>query len=143
MTAELTSIRVAYEDEQMSPEEIAEDRGLDISAVKAGLMQCSSMYRKACGKEEEEEDVLNFSKDEQRRVRDVILDLALGADDEHLRAKMATYVRDDAKGRKDVVKQMAGQNFNILMINEQMKKVRAVTDGIKNSIGSGQRAINV
>ena len=127
----------------MSPEEIADDRGLDISAVKAGLMQCSSTYRKACGKEEEEEDVLNFTKDEQRRVRDVILDLALGADDEHLRAKMATYVRDDAKGRKDVVKQMAGQNFNILMINEQMKKVRAVTDGIKSSINGGQKAINV
>jgi hypothetical protein len=131
MTAELQTIRVCYEEENMTPEEISEDRGLDLSAVKAGLMQCSSKYRKDCGKEDEQEDNLNFTKDEQQRIMDVIRDLALGADDENLRLKAAIYIRDDFKGRKDVVKGMAGQQFNILMINEQMRKVRAVTDSIK------------
>jgi hypothetical protein len=138
MTQELATIKTAYEQENMTPEEIAEDRMLDLAAVKAGLMQCSSQYRKACGKEEVEEDTLNFNRDEQQRVKDAILDLALGADDENLRGRMLVYIRDDAKGRKDVVKQLGSQNFNILMINEKMKQVREVAERIK-----GNRVTNV
>lgn len=131
MTAELTTIKTAYEQENMSPKEIADDRGLDLAAVKAGLMQVSSQYRKACGKEDIEEDTLNYSRDEQQRVKDALLDIGLGADDDNLRFKALMYIRDDAKGRKDVVKNMGGQNFNILMINEKMKQVREVADRIK------------
>ena len=138
MSAELNTIKTAYEQENMTPEEIAEDRGLDLAAVKAGLMQVSVSYRKACGKEEPEEDSLNFSRDEQQRVKDALLDIGLGAEDDHLRFKALVYIRDDAKGRKDVVKNIGGQNFNILMINEKMKQVREVADKIK-----GQRMINV
>ena len=137
MTGELLTIKTAFEEENMSPEEIAADRELDLAAVKTGLMSCSSKYRKMCGKEEEEVDVLNYSKDEQRRVKEVILDLALGADDPHLRGKMATYIRDDAKVRKDIVKGMGGMNVNILNINKLMQQVRSAADGVK------QRAINV
>src|ERR1019366_9484816 len=104
MSAELNTIKPAYEQENMTPEEIAEDRGLDLAAVKAGLMQVSANYRKACGKEEVEEDTLNFSRDEQQRVKDALLDIGLGAEDDHLRFKALVYIRDDAKGRKDVVK---------------------------------------
>lgn len=136
MTGELTSIRVAYEEESMSPEEIADDRGLDIAAVKAGLMQCSSVYRKACGQEEETVDELNFKKDELRRVNEVILDLALGADDPHLRAKCAMYVRDDFKGRKDVTKNVGNTFNNILMINEKMKSIRNIANNMsRKAIG--------
>ena len=138
MTQELATIKIAYEQENMSPEEIAEDRNLDLAAVKAGLMQCSRQYRKECGKEEVEEDTLNFSRDEQQRVKDALLDIGLGAEDDNLRFKALVYIRDDAKGRKDVVKQLGGQNFNILMINEKMKQVREVAERIK-----GQKAINV
>jgi len=130
MNAEFITIKTAYEDEGMTPAEIAEDRDLDIVAVKAGLMSVSSKYRKDCGQEEENVDELNFSRDEQIRAKRVIMDLAEGAEDPHLRGKMACYVRDDAKGRKDVVKGMAGQQFNILYINEQMKKVREVASNI-------------
>ena len=137
MTAELKTIKVAYEDEGMSPAEIAEDRGLDLAAVKAALMQGSQKYRQDCGKEDEEVDELNFSREEQLQVKRMMMDLALGADDEHLRAKMCINIRDDAKGRKDAVKQMQGNNFNILYINEQLKKVRELTAGVK------QKVINV
>jgi hypothetical protein len=140
MTQELATIKTAYEQENMTPEEIAEDRSLDLAAVKAGLMQCSAMYRKACGKEEVEEDTLNFSRDEQQRVKDALLGIGLGADDDNLRFKALVYIRDDSKGRKDVVKQLGGQNFNILMINEKMKQIRDVTERIKNG---GQKLVNV
>jgi hypothetical protein len=139
MHPELTALKAAFEQEAMSPEEIAEDRGLDVAAVKAGLMQCSSKYRKSCGHEEEEIDNLNFSNDELARVNSVIMDLALGAEDEHLRLKAAMYVRDDKKGRKDIVKGVAGQNFNILMINQKMAQVRAMSDKVKSAVlGNGQ-----
>lgn len=131
MSGELATIVTAY-NEGLSPEQIAEDRNLDIGAVKAALMNGSAAYRKACGQESADEDELNFSRDEQIRVKRMMLDLALSADDEHLRAKMCVNIRDDAKGRKDVVKSMTGQNFNILMINEKMQQVRAMADSVKS-----------
>lgn len=147
MSSELNTIRDAYEKENMSPEDIAVDRDLDLGAVKAALMQGSGKYRRACGHEEATADRLNFDDDQLARVNEVIIELALSAEDEHLRFKAATYIRDDKKGRKDVVKGMAGQNFNVLFINEQMKKVREVTNGIKQSvlgsIETERKAINV
>lgn len=117
-------IKLAYEDEGMSPEAIAIDQGLETEAVKGALMQYSAKYRTDCGQETEIEDGLNFSKDELRRVNRVILDLALGAEDEHLRGKMATYVRDDVKGRKEVVKLQQGSNTNIFNFNQRILEVR-------------------
>ena len=147
MTAELTTLKVAYEEEGMSPEEIASDRGLDVAAVKAGLMQVSAKYRKDCGKEDAEKDDLNFSDDHLRRVNEVIYDLALSAEDDHLRFKAATYIRDDKKGRKEIAKGMSGNNFNILMLNEQLAKVREVGDRIKKKLlpapGNQGEPINV
>jgi len=45
MTAEATLIKTAFENEGMSPEEIAQCQDLDIAAVKACLIQTSSKYR--------------------------------------------------------------------------------------------------
>ena len=131
MLSELTALKTAYEEEQMTPEEISEARGLDITAVKSGLMQCSTKFRRDCGKEGEDQSNLNFSVDEQERIKRSLFDLAMSTDDENLRFKALVYCRDDAKGRKDVVKTMQGSNVNILMINERMKQVRQITDGLK------------
>ena len=146
MTAELNSIKTAYEEEGLSPEFIAEDRNLELPTVKAALMQCSSRYRKECGQEEPDEDGLNFSKDEARRVKDMMLDLALSAEDEHLRAKMCTIVYDDHKGRRDLAKGMNGANFNVLMINKLIQSGRGLADNLKQKVvgnGREQKVINV
>lgn len=124
MSGEAESIKVAYETLQMTPEEIAEDRELEIASVKASLMATSSSYRKACGQEPDEEDALNFSNQDLKDVNEVILQTAKYAEDPNLRLKAAMYVRDDKKGRKEVVKQMGGQQFNILVFNEQMARIR-------------------
>jgi hypothetical protein len=138
MSAELNAIKTAYEEEGLTPDFIAEDRGLDLAAVKAALMQSSSKYRKDCGIEDEKSDSINFSKDEQERVKNVILDIALGADDDHLRFKAAAFIRDDAKGRRDVVRNMAGNNFNVLFLNQQLAKVGKIADGLKQAVlGNG------
>lgn len=147
MNAVTTSIVNAYESEEMTPEEIAQVEELELPAVKATLMQYSSIYRKACGKEGEVEDDLNFTNDDLRRVNQVIMDLALGAEDDTLRFKAATFVRDDKKGRREVVKAMAGQNFNILMINERLRQVKDVTSRIKSvvnkQVGEQKAIVNV
>jgi hypothetical protein len=134
MSPELTAIVTAYEQENLSPEQIASDRDLDITAVKAALMQGSSRYRKDCGKEDSDIPELDFDNEQLQRVNTVIYDLALSAEDEHLRFKAATYVRNDKKGRLEPVKNLAGQNFNILMINQKLAQVRQIGDNIKRTV---------
>jgi hypothetical protein len=143
MLAELNTLRIAYEEESMSPEQIAEDRDLDLSAVKSGLMQCSPQYRKDCGHEEIETDRLNFSDDELQRVNSVIVDIALSAEDDHTRLKAAMYIRDDKKGRRDIVKGQQGGQFNILFINERMRQVRQMATGVKQKILSATSNSNL
>jgi len=134
MSNELEQFRISYEELGMTPEQIAEDRELDLAAVKAGLMQCSSKYRKACGRSDEDEDDLNFSNDDLRRVNDVIKQIALGAEDDNLRLKAAMYIRDDKKGRKEIVKAVQNMQFNVLQFNQAMQKVRSVGDAMKQEI---------
>lgn len=140
MTSELATIKTAYEQEGLSPEQIASLQEIDLVAVKAALCQCSAAYRKDCGMEVagKVEDGLNFSDDELRRVNEVIMDLALSAEDPHLRFKAATYVRDDKKGRKEVMKNLNNGGFNIITINERIEKIRNISEGIKNkALGNG------
>jgi len=145
MTSEMQAIKNAYEVEGMTPQEIGMDRSLDEAAVKACLMQVSSVYRKACGKEDETKDELNFSDEQLQRVNETIYDLAISADDPHLRFKAATYVRDDKKGRKEVVKQMNhGNNFNVLMFNQQLAKVNELAEKAESSIrNNGHKLIEL
>lgn len=114
----------------MTPEEIAADQEMEVAAVKACLMSCSSLYRRACGSEEPEEDRLNFSDEQLEAVNRVLYELAIGAEDDSIRLKAATYIRDDKKGRKEVVKQIGGATFNILSFNEQMQKIRQLKDNV-------------
>lgn len=147
MDPELQTIRLAYESEGMTPEQIAEDRELELPAVKAALMTVSSKYRKDCGKEPEEEDNLNFSKDEARRIKEEMVSIALSAEDPNLRFRACTVIRDDFKGRRDVVKGVQGMQFNnILMINDRMRQMREVAGGmVKQVLGNSgpKKIINV
>ena len=144
MSSEVEQIKIAYETLDMSPEQIAEDRELDIVAVKAALMQGSSKYRKACGQEEEGKDELNFSDEQLLDANKVIHELMMGSEDENIRLKAAMYLRDDKKGRKEVVKQVGGQQFNILLFNQAMKQVRGGAEELKRrALGEGGEVINV
>jgi hypothetical protein len=124
MSAEYTALKQAYEVESMSPAEIAEDRGLDIVAVKAALMQCSTKYRRDCNKEDESVSILNVSDDEAMRLKESLLTLALAAENEGVRAKTAMFLFNEKKGRNDIVKGMAQQNNNIFLINQHLSRVR-------------------
>ena len=124
MNGELVAIKSLYENEGLNPEQIAEIQNLDIAAVKAALCQSSATYRKDCGQESVEDTTLNFSDDELRRVNEVIVSLALGSEDDNIRLRAATYVRDDKKGRKEVVKAVANNTFNVLQFNSLQQAAR-------------------
>lgn len=142
MSSELEQLKIAYETLRMSPEEIAEDRELDISAVKAGLMQCSAAYRRDCGVESKEEDKLNFSDQDLLDVNEVIKQIAMYGEDDNLRLKAATYIRDDKKGRRDVAKQIGGMTFNLLQFNQMMEQTREIAGRAKQKL-VGNNSITV
>ena len=136
LTTEQETIKHCYEVLGASPEVIAEDRGLDVVAVKACLMGVSPKYRKDCGQEPIEEDKLNFSDEDLKDVNTIILDTAKFADDPHLRFKAATYVRDDKKGRKEVVKNVGNVTFNLLEFNSSLQKMKQVKQQMMERLGA-------
>ena len=141
-----SQIKKAYEEESMTPQQIADDLGFDIIAVKAKLMSISSKYRKDCGAEQEiVPDGLNFTNDQLEDVNKVIYETALaaeypdGAVDYKTRLQAAMYIRDDKKGRKEVARQMAGQTFNILNLNQALEQARVGAGRVVKQIMNGSR----
>ena len=134
MTSEHTSIKMAYEEHGMMPDEIALDRGLELPAVKACLMQISAKYRRDCGKEPEGRDQLNFTEDDITNVNAAMLSLALGAESEKVRLAACEYIRDDFKGRRDRVAAIGNAPNNIFLINQQIAKVREVASAAKRKL---------
>jgi len=135
MLAVQVQIKTAFEELGMTVEDIAEDQELEVTAVKACLMQCSSKYRGLC-RTEDKEAALNFTDEQLADANRTIHDLMMGAEDEGVRLKAAMYLRDDKRGRKEVVKGVGGMQFNILQFNETLKRVR-------NEIAAEGDAINV
>ena len=140
-------IKTAYEDNGMSPEAIAEDLGFDIVAVKSCLMGNSSKYRKDCGQEAEDENELNFNDRELAEVNQVIMDTARGATlpsgdvDWGTRLKAAMYVRDDKKGRKEVVKAVQNTQNNVMFINDMLQSARSGAQKLREAIGNKNQKI--
>jgi hypothetical protein len=152
MNSCITQLVVAYENEGMSIEQIAEDQGLELVAVKSALMQSSVKYRRDCGKEDsqEEDPTLNFSNQQLRTVNEVIFENATqaclpdGSPDYRTRQRAAEYIRDDKKGRKELRRLMSemgrnsGNTFNILNFNEMIQQARAGASGLREKL-SGNR----
>lgn len=129
MTGQEQAIKTAFEVEDMTPQEISECMNLDVVAVKSCLLNNSTLYRKLCNAAPEEEDTLNYNREEQQRIKDVIFDLAMGAENEKLRFEAAVYIRDDAKGRKDRNNNLP--TTNVLVLNNILKQGREMADKIK------------
>lgn len=133
-------IKSLYENEGLSPDQIASEEGFNLIAVKAKLMQISVVYRKDCRVEPEALDELNFGKHEQREVREIIMDIARSAEnadgsvDYRTRLNAATYVRDDSKGRKDIRNIVSNNQVNIFQLNEKLASISDKTRKMKELV---------
>lgn len=127
MSAALTQLKIAYEQEHMTLEEIAEDLSMDIIAVKAGLMQTSNKYRKDIGCETEADKNLDFTDEQMEVINEHLFYLATNAESEKVQASVSQYIRDDKKGRKDIKKLFAENTFNIVNFNDAIKAAREKT----------------
>jgi len=132
VTAANQQIITAYEELGLSPEQISEDQELDIVAVKSVLMQGSALYRRACKKDE----TLCFDDAQEKLALDVIYQIAAGHTeaDDNTRLRAAMYIRNDRRNRLDVVKQQAGLNINVIMMQDQMKKAIAAIQRSKGEV---------
>lgn len=133
-------IRLLYEQEHLTPDVIAQEEKLSPVAVKAKLMQLSSIYRKACGQEPENENALNFTDLELRDANSIIVETMRCAEtpdgqiDWKTRLNAATYVRDDKKGRKEVKQIISNTQFNVLSINEDLQRAAVNAKKVKELI---------
>lgn len=110
MTAANEQIVALFEDNGISPEQIAGQFGYEVSAVKAILFQNSKLFRK----EAKTNDAHKFSDQEAEEMRQIILGIARYSEDDTLRLKAATYVRDDHLGRKEIQSAQPGmQNLQL------------------------------
>lgn len=141
MLGAIKQITVSYEQHGMTPDEIAEDQGLEVTAVKAALSQYSSMYRKDVDHEKEGEDGLDFTSEQLRQMNAVIFDSAVGATlpdgsiDHRTRLKAAQYIRDDFKGRLEPVRAIhKNVTNNLFQINEAIANARVGAEKAKRQI---------
>lgn len=135
MTSADQQLLAAYKS-GLSPEQIAEDLGFHTHNVKARLMALSTEYRKACGAESPEEDELNFTRDEQLSIKRELFQMAMSTEDQHLKVKLLLNLRDDGKGRKDIVRDMKNAgNINIMqLINNSISSASQSADSLISSI---------
>lgn len=96
--------------------EAFEELALDSLSVKACLMQFSVKYRNDTKKVEGND----FNDDELVEANQVIISLMRTSEDEHLRGRLARYIRDDKKGRLDVTNGVKSMNVNVMLFNERL-----------------------
>lgn len=144
MSLQVETIKTAYETLHLTPEQIAETQGLEITSVKAALMSVSKQYRNDIGCVSQDtptdESSLDFTDEDLRDMNEILRDtakhatLADGSPDWRVRSDIAKYIRDDKKGRKNPVKQM-GNQFNIFTFNESIKQMREMKNKMITDIG--------
>lgn len=149
MLGAIKQIVVSYEQQGMTPDEIADDQGLECASVKAALAQHSPMYRKDVDQlKDGDEEGLDFTKEQLRQVNQVIFETAISATlpdnsvDHRTRLKAAEYIRDDIKGRLTPVRAInKTQNVNLFQFNEAIQSARVGAAEAKRQItqrGLGQ-----
>lgn len=117
MIAEHTQIIKAYEELNLGPSDIALERDLPIVEVKMVLMQFCSKYRKDTGADKENKLQLDFTDEQLERANQTIYQIMESSEDENLRSRMAKYIRDDKKGRKDALRNIKKLNINVSQFN--------------------------
>lgn len=135
MTAGTEGIVTMYEDLGMPLEAIAEDQGLDITAVKLALIQGSQKYRNSLNTSIARNNHSNetFLPDDVEIAKQTLASL-MSADNEGVRYRAAKFILNESKGRNDTIRGISQVNVNVFAINEQLKRARAAKKNGKEKI---------
>lgn len=131
-------IVTSYEELGMTVEQIAADTGWDALAIKASLLQNSSVYRAEVQASNSTANsnpgptlaLEDFDQQDLIDSKQVLREL-LHVDDDHLRFKVAKFMRDEKKGRLDPVrairdiKNITVQQFNVTLVKAREARARA------------------
>lgn len=140
-------IAAAFEDCNLSPEEIAEQFELDILVVKSSLQSTSAKYRKAMAIAEESdervvtENNLKLSPDELSELHHNLKHLATNAESEHTQSTVGRWLIDEHYGRHDrelKQNQQPGTQINLLnmTVREANKQIAEMDKSQTIDIGS-------
>lgn len=123
-SAQIIQMVAAYENGQLPIDLIADEFETDELTVKAALLNHSLKYRgevKADIKKGIEPD---FTDTDLEMANNVIRQTVLETDDENLKFRAAKYIRDDKKGRKDILSGLGALHINVFEFNEQLRRQR-------------------
>jgi len=127
LTGTNQQIVTAYETLDMSAADISQEFDMEELSVKACLMQFSDKYRQATKKMVNND----FNDDELVEANQAIIATMRNTEDEHLRLRAARYIRDDKKGRLDILNGIGKMNVNIVMFNERLLQARQAKEKSK------------
>lgn len=138
-----------FEQNGMSPEDIAEALGYDVLAVKTSLASYSVVYRRMmsertpinqterAGAQTPTTTVEDISDAEFDMIKQGLMSIAMDSSPENTptRARTLKFLFQEKKGRNSVGKGMQNINVNILTINNGIAQAR---EAIKRALGSSQ-----
>ena len=113
----------------------------DIAEIKTVLISYSTLYRHDIKMSEGSN--LDFKDDELAEVTRGIIELARNTEDENLKFRVLRYIRNDKKGRLDVMKNLTGLRINVLEFNERFQKALRAEERTYNGTAPKQTLIEV
>lgn len=132
MTGSTQQIVTAYEDNGLNVEQIvaAFDGEYDALAIEAVLSQFSRKFKVAMGLVKDrssggsgESSVPGFSPEAEEMAIRTIENLAEYSEDDHIRSRMAVFIREDRRGRRDAVSNLGkGAGSNIFLLQQFINK---------------------
>lgn len=129
MSLALTQLVASYEQAGMTPEQIAATDGLELAAVKAVLFAKSAAYRAAVGRPGPlnavaDKSALDLTEDDEELANRVFRQLAESAENEAVRLKAASRIKDERRKRLDPRASFGNiiNNTTILTLNDHFAK---------------------
>lgn len=142
---------IAALEQGMTCEEIAEDCGYDIVAVKSVALSQQSAKKTAFKLTDplavgtSSEEPLNhtlFSADDLTVARNAIVELVSTAEMEGVKLKAATFIINEVKGRNNIAKSLVNGDFDIAVINAAMERAREAMRRTREAMAN-KKAIEV
>jgi len=139
MTAISQEVVSMYEEANLSPEQIAEDTGFQLAAVKATLTQFSKVYRDVLKEKGATRVSEMITDDELSEMLDVVKSLARYSEIEGIKLKAACRIIDEKENRLNVINEVKNANYNLIMFNQQLLANRRAKEKVIELVNNSEQ----